>query len=75
MARPAAHAPPAAFGAITVRSGDSLWSIAAAGLGSDADVADIDAAWRELYAVNRQAIGADPDLIVPGLDLQPGTDR
>lgn len=60
---------------ITVRAGDSLWSIAADGLGPDTALADIDAAWRELYAANRQAIGTDPDLIHPGLDLEPGSNR
>lgn len=59
--------------AITVRTGDSLWSIAADRLGPGAAASDIDAAWRELYAANRDAIGADPDLIRPGLDLEPGS--
>ncbi len=65
-ARPAE--PPAA--SITVRPGDSLWSIAAADLDPSADTEDIDAAWRELYAANREVIGSDPDLIRPGLDLE-----
>lgn len=60
--------------AITVRAGDSLWSIAAARLGPDADVSEIDAAWRALYAANRDAIGSDADLILPGLDLEQGID-
>lgn len=60
---------------ITVRAGDSLWSIASERLGPDAALADIDAAWRELYAANRQVIGTDPDLIHPGLDLEPGSNR
>lgn len=53
----------------TVRPGDSLWSIAAAALGPGASPDEVDAAWRALYADNRQAIGADPDLIRPGLHL------
>lgn len=65
--KPTGHPP-----AITVRAGDSLWSIAAARLGPDADVSEIDAAWRELYAANRGAIGNDADLILPGLDLEQG---
>lgn len=70
---PTAPADPGAR--ITVRAGDSLWSIAAARLGPGADVAEIDAAWRELYAANRDVIGSDADLILPGLDLEPGPDR
>ena len=38
-------------------------------------VGEIDAAWRVLYAANRDAIGSDPDLIRPGLDLEPGPHR
>lgn len=64
--------PPAS---VTVRAGDSLWSIAAARLGPGADVVEIDAAWRDLYDANRDAIGSDPDLIRPGLDLEPGSKR
>jgi nucleoid-associated protein YgaU len=71
----AAAAPRPVAAPITVRAGDSLWSIAAAGLGPDAEVGDIDAAWRELYAANRDAIGSNPDLIRPGLDLEPGPNR
>lgn len=72
-AEPVAVAPPPA--PITVRAGDSLWSIAASGLGPGAEVAEIDAAWRALYAANRDAIGSDPDLIRPGLDLEPAPNR
>ena len=64
----------AAPAAITVRAGDSLWSIAAARLGPGADISEIDAAWRELYAANRDVIGSDADLILPGLDLEQGPD-
>lgn len=80
IAKPAPEPAPAAARApahesITVRTGDSLWSIAAERLGPDAALADIEVAWRELYAANRSAIGADPDLIHPGLDLEPGSNR
>ncbi len=57
---------------ITVRAGDSLWSIARADLGPDASVGAIDARWRALYAANRVEIGKDPDLIRPGQRLRPG---
>ncbi|SEJ21170.1 LysM peptidoglycan-binding domain-containing protein [Demequina mangrovi] len=53
----------------TVRPGESLWSITADEQGPDASAADIAAAWPELYAANADAIGADPDLIHPGLRL------
>ena len=52
-----------------VRSGDCLWRIAARHLGAGATNAAIDAAWRAIYAVNRAAIGDDPNLIHPGLTL------
>ncbi|MFK0255443.1 LysM peptidoglycan-binding domain-containing protein [Streptomyces sp. NPDC090445] len=60
---PAAPAPAAATGAVkrtyTVRAGDSLTSIALRELGNEAR-------WRELYAMNRGVIGANPHLIHPG---------
>lgn len=57
---------------VTVRPGDTLWSIAASEAGpgaddSDAGVARRCAAW---YAANRPVIGDDPDLILPGTSLQ-----
>ena len=59
---------------ITVRSGDSLWSIAAAALGPFASDADIAREWPRLYAHNREAIGANPHFLRPGqvLVLPPG---
>lgn len=53
----------------TVRSGDSLWSISSAHLGSDATIADIDRQWREIYELNEEEIGANPSLIHPGAVL------
>lgn len=47
----------------TVRPGDYLSEIAAANLGS----AD---RWREIYDLNKEAIGDNPNLIHPGLILQ-----
>ncbi|MFJ3670110.1 transglycosylase family protein [Streptomyces sp. NPDC090106] len=48
----------------TVVRGDSLSRIA--------DREDVKGGWQRLYAANRKAIGADPDLILPGqrLDLR-----
>lgn len=59
--------------AITVHAGDSLWSIARAGLGPRAGVTQVDAAWRALYAANREVVGPDPDVIHPGTALHPTT--
>lgn len=58
---------------VTVRPGDSLWSIAARGLEPGASAAEIDTAWRAWYFVNREVIGGDPDLITPGQSLRPPT--
>ncbi|WP_043681231.1 LysM peptidoglycan-binding domain-containing protein [Streptomyces xylophagus] len=46
-------------GDYTVRSGDTLSGIAA----------EHGTTWRKIYAANKSVIGADPDLIVPGQQL------
>lgn len=51
---------------VTVRRGDTLWDLAAAHLPAEATDAEIAAAWQEWHAVNREVIGPDPDLILPG---------
>ncbi len=54
-----------------VRPGDSLWSIARAHPGPGIDV---DRRWRAIWAANREVVGDDPDLILPGQALRlPGT--
>ncbi len=58
-----------------VQPGDSLWSIAADALGPEATAADIGTAWPEWYAVNRDVIGPDPDLIHPGDQLSLPTEE
>ena len=58
---------------VVVRRGDTLWDIAARGLGPSASVADIAASWPGWYAANRSTIGPDPDLILPGQLLRPPT--
>ncbi|MFK4100416.1 transglycosylase family protein [Streptomyces sp. NPDC019531] len=46
----------------TVVRGDSLSGIA--------DAQKVRGGWRQLYAANRKAVGADPDLILPGQRLK-----
>ncbi|MEP6623867.1 MAG: LysM peptidoglycan-binding domain-containing protein [Acidimicrobiia bacterium] len=68
-APPVAVAPSAAPVSYRVEPGDCLWSIAARVLGTGAQNAEIDRAWRAIYDVNQIAIGTDPNLIHPGLTL------
>jgi nucleoid-associated protein YgaU len=51
---------------VVVLRGDTLWSIAARHLGPQAGAAAIDSEWRRWFALNRQVIGEDADLILPG---------
>ncbi|UDY24540.1 LysM peptidoglycan-binding domain-containing protein [Nocardioides sp. Kera G14] len=71
--RPAASRPVSAQerteGAVVVRRGDSLWTIAAGRL-ADASDEDVDRAWHALYLANRKVIGEDPSLITPGMRLE-----
>jgi hypothetical protein len=55
---------------VIVRAGDSLWSIAAAQLSDDATARQIDATWRAWYRANRDVIGPNPNLVIPGQILQ-----
>jgi hypothetical protein len=61
---------PAGAAAVRVRPGDSLWVIAARRLGPSAGPEQIAAAWPRWYHGNRETIGADPDLIMPGQVLK-----
>ena len=61
----------AALDTVTVRRGDSLWSIAESHLGSAASDAEVARAWPRWFAANRAVIGDDPDLIHPGLHHVP----
>ncbi|MER7486389.1 transglycosylase family protein [Streptomyces sp. NPDC126497] len=56
----------AADGSYTVRTGDSLSSIA--------DSLAVEGGWRSLYVENEQVVGADPDLILPGQELEVGVE-
>ncbi len=68
---PAAPAPARPTGAVVVRAGDSLWSLAAARLPPGAPARDVAAAWPTWWAANRAVIGADPDVLRPGQSLAP----
>ncbi|MFE3252608.1 transglycosylase family protein [Streptomyces sp. NPDC059209] len=48
-------------GSYTVRSGDNLWAIA--------DEQKVEGGWPALYEANREVVGADADLILPGQSL------
>lgn len=56
---------------VVVRRGDTLWAIAARGLGPGASAAEIAAAWPRWFAANAAVIGPDPDLLLPGQLLRP----
>lgn len=60
---------PAAPGTQVVRRGDCLWSLAARHLGPGASDAQVAVEWRRWWAVNRPAIGSDPDMLRPGTRL------
>ncbi|MDQ4051568.1 MAG: LysM peptidoglycan-binding domain-containing protein [Actinomycetota bacterium] len=56
-----------------VRPGDSLWSVAESTLrdsGAAATEADVAAYWPRIYALNRDLVGPDPDLLRPGQRLR-----
>ncbi len=55
---------------VRVEAGDTLWGIAARTLGPDASNSAVSARWHSIYELNRAAIGADPDLILPGQHLR-----
>lgn len=59
---------------VTVRPGDSLWSLSAARLGPFASDVDIALDWPRLYQANRDVIGANPHFLRPGqvLRIPPG---
>lgn len=75
VATPAVHRP-GVEGTHVVLPGESLWSVARSTLPADADVSQIDQRWRAIWLANSEAIGADPDLIHPGLTLRlPASDQ
>jgi LysM domain len=54
---------------VTVRPGQSLWSIAAGLVPVDAGTAEVAAECRRLWRLNEGVVGPDPDLIFPGTRL------
>ncbi|WP_018155367.1 LysM peptidoglycan-binding domain-containing protein [Demetria terragena] len=62
-------APKRAGDEVVVLRGDSLWSIVERDLGPDASARVIAETWPRWYAANRDAIGPDPELILPGTTL------
>ncbi|MEP7191601.1 MAG: hypothetical protein ABI903_01910 [Actinomycetota bacterium] len=56
---------------VVVLRGDTLWSIAARHLGPAAGAAAIEVEWHRWLATNRDVIGDDADLILPGQLLTP----
>ena len=55
---------------VTVRPGDSLWSLSAAHLGPFSSDVDIAVEWPRLYQANRDVIGGNPHLLRPGQVLR-----
>jgi resuscitation-promoting factor RpfA len=55
---------------VVVRPGDCLWRVAARSLGRAATPSATAAAWPRWWAANRAAIGDNPDLLRPGLQLR-----
>lgn len=51
---------------VAVRPGDSLWTIAAAHLGPFATAVEIAEAWPRWHVENREVIGDNPHLLIPG---------
>lgn len=64
------HRPDASAPTVTVVDGDCLWDLAAAELGPDATVLEVDARWREWHRHNRDLLGEDPHLLYTGTVLE-----
>lgn len=56
---------------VVVRPGETLWSIAADHLGGRAAPWEVAAEWPRWYRDNRDRIGPDPGLLLPGTVLRP----
>ena len=58
-------------GGVTVLAGDSLWTIVANHLGHGASDVDIALEWPRWYEANKELIGQNPDVLLPGQILLP----
>ncbi|MEO3942494.1 LysM peptidoglycan-binding domain-containing protein [Paenarthrobacter nicotinovorans] len=56
---------------VVVKSGDTLWSIAASRLGPLSTDVEVALLWPKWHAANRSVIGEDPSVLVPGQVLRP----
>jgi len=68
---PAPRASSATHDLVTVRRGDTLWSIARRHLGAEATDVQVAHEWPRWHAANRAVVGDDPDRILPGQQLRP----
>lgn len=59
---------------VRVRPGDTLWDLAASQLPPGSADAAVAVAWHRWYATNRDVIGPDPDLLLPGTRLRSPSD-
>ncbi len=55
---------------VVVRSGDTLWTIAARHLGPEASDVDVALEWPRWFDNNRAVIGSNPDALLPGQILK-----
>ncbi|UUL77742.1 hypothetical protein NG819_10765 [Pseudarthrobacter sp. Fe7] len=56
--------------AVTVLAGDTLWDIVAAYVGPEASDVDIALEWPRWYAANRELVGGNPNVLLPGQILR-----
>lgn len=67
------------FQIIETSPGDSLWSISLEALrrsNPNIKIGEVDSFWRLIWDLNREAIGEDPGLLKPGIQLKlPSIDR
>lgn len=61
---------------VVVRTGDTLWALAADALDPGATAAEIADHTHQLHTLNRDVVGSDPDQIYPGQELRlPGGEQ